>query len=241
LSFLEVEGLTKAFTGLMAVNSVDMVLQKNEILGLIGPNGAGKTTFFNLLTGFLRPDQGRIRFKGEDLIGLKPFEICRRGMTRTFQIVQPFAKLSVLENVMVGSFNRVDSRVEAEEKAREIISFLKLDHARDKMAGTLTRADRKRLELARALATEPEILLLDEVMAGLNERETEEIIELVKIISDRGYTLLIIEHVMKAIMELSDRIMVVNYGQKIAEGTPKEISVNPEVIKAYLGEEYAVV
>ena len=240
MRLLEIKSLTKTFTGLVAVNELNLYIDKQDILGVIGPNGAGKTTLFNLITGFYSPDRGEIRFKERDLVGLKPFEICSLGVARTFQIVRPFANLSVLENVMIGSFNRASGRMEAEEKAKEILAFLNFFKKRDQKAGNLTRADRKRLELARALATEPEVILLDEVMAGLNDRETGELMELVKIISEKGYTLLVIEHVMKAVMNLSNRIIVLNYGVKIAEGTPKEISSDQEVIKAYLGEEYAV-
>ena len=240
MHLLEIKSLTKTFTGLVAVNELNLYIDKQDILGVIGPNGAGKTTLFNLITGFYSPDRGEIRFKERNLVGLKPFEICSLGVARTFQIVRPFANLSVLENVMIGSFNRASGRMEAEEKAKEILTFLNFFKKRDQKAGSLTRADRKRLELARALATEPEVILLDEVMAGLNDRETGELMELVKIISERGYTLLIIEHVMKAVMNLSNRIIVLNYGVKIAEGTPKEISSDQGVIKAYLGEEYAV-
>jgi len=208
-------------------------------LGLIGPNGAGKTTIFNLISGFLRPDAGETRFKGERVTQIDvPHKLCLMGMGRTFQLVKPFQNMTVLENVMVGSFCRAKPVHKAQTNALQIIRFVGLTKQAHMAAGNLTIADRKRLELGRALATEPELLLLDEVIAGLNPKETQDIIEIVKSISARGVTILMIEHVMKAVMALSDRIIVVTYGERIAEGTPKEISTAKEVIDAYLGEEY---
>jgi len=235
----EVKGLTKHFGGLAAVKNVDFQIRQGEILGLIGPNGAGKTTIFNLVSGFLSPDSGEVKFKGERITALKPpHKICIRRMGRTFQLVKPFNNMTVLENVMVGAFSRIRERRKVEQRAREMLNLVDLSKYRDFLAVNLTIADRKKLELCRALATEPELLLLDEVVAGLNPKETEEIIELIRKVSRQGITLFVIEHVMKAIMSLSDRIIVLNYGEKIAEGAPMEISKNRKVIDAYLGEEY---
>ena len=234
----EVKGLTKHFGGLAAVKNVDFQIRQGKILGLIGPNGAGKTTIFNLVSGFLSPDSGEVTFKGERITALKPpHKICIRRIGRTFQLVKSFNNMTVLENVMVGAFSRTRERRKVEQRAREMIDFVGLSKCRDILAANLTIADRKRLELCRALATEPELLLLDEVVAGLNPKETEEIIKLIRKISQQGVTLFVIEHVMKAIMSLSDRIIVLNYGEKIAEGAPMEISKNRKVIDVYLGGE----
>jgi branched-chain amino acid transport system permease protein len=238
-SLFEVRSLTKAFGGLMAVRDVSFRIEEGAVLGLIGPNGAGKTTIFNLITGFLSPDSGQVEFKGESITGLKPpHNVCVKRIGRTFQLVKPFNDISVLENVMVGAFARTKNANEAREEAMRVINFIGLSRYKDSLASSLTTADRKRLELGRALATKPELLLLDEVMAGLNPRETEEIIEIIRSISDRGITLFMIEHVMKAIMTLSHRIIVLHHGEKIAEGTPVAISKDKRVIDAYLGEEY---
>jgi branched-chain amino acid transport system permease protein len=235
----EAESLNKHFGGLAAVKDVSFRIEKGEILGLIGPNGAGKTTIFNLITGFLSPDSGKVEFKGERITGLKPpHKVCLRHIGRTFQLVKPFKGMSVLENVMVGAFSRMKKAKEAREEAIKILDFIGLSDHRDSLASSLTVADRKRLELGRALATRPELLLLDEVVAGLNPRETEEIIRIIRAISNRGITLFVIEHVMKAIMTLSHRIIVLHHGEKIAEGTPAEISKDKRVIDAYLGGEY---
>ncbi len=235
----QARSLSKRFGGLAAVRDVGFQIKKGEILGLIGPNGAGKTTIFNLITGFLTPDSGRIEFKGEEITGLgPPHKVCMKHIGRTFQLVKPFNNMTVLENVMVGVFSRVRGATDAREEATKVLSFIGLLRHRDFLASSLTHADRKRLELGKALATRPELLLLDEVVAGLNPREIEEIIGIIRAISGRGITLLIIEHVMKAIMTLSDRVIVVHHGEKIAEGTPEEISRNKRVIDAYLGEEY---
>jgi len=237
----EVKGLTKRFGGLIAVNNIDFKIKQGDILGLIGPNGAGKTTIFNLVSGFLVPDSGKVLFKGKDITNIKsPHKICTAKIGRTFQVVKPFQKMTVLENVMVGTFAVIMDRERAEKKARQLINFVGLNKCVDYLAENLTIAHRKKLELCRALATEPELLLLDEVMAGLNPKETEEIINLVRKISEQGVTLLVIEHIMQVIMTLSHQIVVLNYGKKIAEGIPKEISKNRKVIDAYLGEEYVV-
>jgi branched-chain amino acid transport system permease protein len=237
--FFEVQTLNKRFGGLVAVKDISFSIQKGEILGLIGPNGAGKTTIFNLITGFLPPDSGKIEFKGERITGLKPpHQVCLKSIGRTFQLVKPFKDMTVVENVMVGAFARIKKAEEARHEAMEILDFIGLSGHRDSLASSLTIADRKRLELGRALATRPELLLLDEVVAGLNPRETVEIIGIIKAISNRGITLLMIEHVMKAVMTLSHRIIVVHHGEKIAEGVPAEISKEKRVIDAYLGDEY---
>ena len=234
-----VESLNKHFGGLAAVKDVSFDIKKGEILGLIGPNGAGKTTIFNLITGFLAPDSGRVEFKGEQISGLRPpHKVCIKCIGRTFQLVKPFSNMTVLENVMVGAFSRVRSAGEARKEATRVLDFIGLLKYRDSLASSLTIADRKRLELGKALATKPELLLLDEVVAGLNPREAEEIIKIIKAVSGQGITLFIIEHVMKAIMTLSHRIIVLHHGEKIAEGTPEAISRDRRVIDAYLGEEY---
>jgi branched-chain amino acid transport system permease protein len=237
---IEIEGVTKAFGGLKALDDVSITIHRGEIVGLIGPNGAGKTTLFNVISGFHRSDGGRITFKNEDITNLAPpHRICMRGLARTFQLVKPFAHITVFDNVVVGSWLKSKSLRSVRQKTGEILHFVGLEKYRDYQASSLTIADRKRLELARALATDPELLLLDEVMAGLNPTETEEIISLVRrISSEMNITLFIIEHVMRAVMELSKRIIVLDYGQKIAEGRPEEIAKDESVIKAYLGEEY---
>ncbi len=235
----EAQSLNKHFGGLAAVKDVSFQIKKGEILGLIGPNGAGKTTVFNLITGFLSPDSGKIEFKGEAMTAVKPpHKVCIKHIGRTFQLVRPFNNMTVLENVMVGAFSRVKRTKEAREEATKVLDFIGLLEHSHSLASSLTIADRKKLELGRALATRPELLLLDEVVAGLNPRETEAIIGIIKAISNQGITLFIIEHVMKAIMTLSHRIIVLHHGEKIGEGTPAEISRDRRVIDAYLGEEY---
>jgi branched-chain amino acid transport system ATP-binding protein len=239
MSLLTVEGVSKSFGGLKAVSGATFALAEGEVLGLIGPNGAGKTTLFHLISGFLRPDEGRVRYAGEDLAGLRPHDICQRGMVRTFQVTRPFPRLSVTENVLVGAMERVAHRREALAIADEVLALTGLAEKGGQMGHSLTLADRKRLELARALATRPRVLLLDEVMAGLNATETGRLIELIRTVHARGITILLIEHVMKAVMALSQRILVLNYGELIAEGSPETIVKNPKVIEAYLGEGYS--
>ena len=237
LKLMEVE---KNFGGLKALENVSFEVQEGKILGLIGPNGAGKTTVFNLITGFLRPDKGDIIFGGRSILGLKPHDVCKLGLTRSFQIVKPFSGLTVLENVMVGAFHLTKNPNIARKEALTILEFLQLSHLREMKAGSLTLSDRKRIEIARALATKPKLLLLDEPMGGMNSTEVETMLREIEKVREGGITLIIIEHVMKAVMSISDRIAVLNYGQKIVEGTPKEVSGNRDVIKAYLGEEYNV-
>ena len=233
---LSLANVTESFRGVMAVCSVSLDVRENEIVGLIGPNGAGKTTLFNLISGFLSPDAGTILFAERSLAGLKPNRICRLGLTRTFQIVKPFGHLSVLENVAVGAFNRAASAAEAEEKSWSVLKFIGLDHKALSPAFSLTTPDRKRLELGRAIASSPKLLLLDEVMAGLNPREKEIMSDLIRNIRASGVGVLIIEHAMRVIMGFSDRICVLNFGQCIATGDTASVFSDPKVIAAYIGE-----
>ena len=240
MKILDINNLTKDFGGLRAVDSLTLTIDEGQILGLIGPNGAGKSTAFNCIAGVYSPTAGEIFFKGEKINNEKPWNLCKRGLARTFQIVKPFSSKSVLYNVMVGSFATTDKRTEAENKALEILKYLHLHDKKNMRAGNLTIADRKRLEIARALATEPRLLLLDEVMAGLRPTEVDEMVEIIKNLRDSGITVFVIEHIMRAIMALSDWIVVIHFGQKIAEGIPETVASDENVIKAYLGEEYDV-
>lgn len=236
---LEVVNVSKSFTGLKALSEVSLRVEPGQIVGLIGPNGAGKTTLFNAISGFLKPDEGSVEFGGKSLLGLKPDQICKLGVARTFQIVKPFGELTVLQNVAVGAFNRTSHPNEAEAEAWKVLDFVGLDQKALQPASSLTTSDRKRLEMARALATKPELLLLDEVMAGLNPTEKDEVKNLVEKIRDTGTAILVIEHAIKVIMGLSDRIVVIQFGCRIAEGDPESISSNSKVIEAYMGKDYA--
>jgi branched-chain amino acid transport system ATP-binding protein len=232
---LEVRDLGKRFGGIRAVDGASLDVAEGEIVALIGPNGAGKTTLFAAITGFVPPDTGHVRFRNENITGLPPHVICARGMVRTFQIVQPFGALTVRENIAVGAHLHLPRRRDALAKAEQVAAQVGLDKRLDQPASTLTVAGRKRLELARALATDPKLLLLDEVMAGLNPTEITEIVPVVRAIRDSGVTVMLIEHVMQAVVSLSDRAYVLNNGRIIASGTTAEVASDPNVIEAYLG------
>ncbi len=232
---LEVAGLTKRFGGLVAVADASLTVRQGQIVALIGPNGAGKTTLFAMIAGFTAPDAGSVRFAGADITGLPPHVICRRGVVRTFQIVQPFGALSVRENIAVGAHLHLGGRAAALARAAEVARLVHMDARLDAPAASLTVAGRKRLELARALATSPKLLLLDEVMAGLNPTEVDEIVGVIRSIRDTGVTVLLIEHVMRAVMSLAEHAYVLNQGRIIANGTPAEIAAMPAVVEAYLG------
>lgn len=239
MTLLDVKHVTKRFGGLVAVDDVSLNIEQGEVLGLIGPNGAGKTTLFNSISGTYIPDEGEILFEGQVITDLPAHEVCQMGLVRTFQIVKPFAALNVVDNVMVGAFLRNSNARIAREKATAIVDFVELGKFANYPAKNLTTAGRKRLELARALATEPKLLLLDEVMAGLTPTESRNIVQLIqRIRNEFGLTLLVIEHVMQAVMNLSDRIAVLHHGQLIAVGTPQAIAADEAVIEAYLGKEF---
>ena len=237
---LRTKDLTKHFGGLVAVRDVSLDLLDGEIQGLIGPNGAGKTTLFNMISGTYLPTGGRIEFAGQDITDLTAFRVCRLGIARTFQIAKPFAKLSVLDNVKVGAYLRTAGAQAAESRAREVVEFVGLGKYADQPAQELTTAGRKRLELAKALATVPRLLLLDEVMAGLTPTESAAIVQLIRRIREQGITILVIEHVMTAIMSLSDRVAVLHHGELVTVDTPVAVASDRRVIDAYLGEAYAI-
>jgi branched-chain amino acid transport system ATP-binding protein len=237
VSLLEARGLSRRFGGVQAVAGLDLDVAEGEVVGLIGPNGAGKTTAFNLLSGFLAPDAGDIRFRGRSILGWKPHAICALGLARTFQIVRPFPRLTVLDNVLVGALARHPRAGEAGARARAVVERLGLGAKATAPAAGLTLAERKRVELARALATEPALLLLDEVMAGLNPAEIATLVRLIGEIHADGVAILLIEHNMRAVMALSHRVVVLNFGERVAEGPPAAIVNHPRVIEAYLGED----
>ncbi|WP_319777204.1 ABC transporter ATP-binding protein [Maridesulfovibrio sp.] len=238
MSMLRFEEVTMQFGGLTAVNALDLEVGKGQILGLIGPNGAGKSTVFNCAAGVYKPTMGKIYFDGEDITGARPWDLCRKGLARTFQIVKPFATKSVLYNTTVAAFATTNSHEEAESIALDVLKEMHLDHRKDDLPGALTIADRKRLEIAKAMATRPKLLLLDEVMAGLRPTEVDEIIDVFKGIRESGVTIFVIEHIMRAIMALSDELVVIHFGTKISEGKPDDVAQDEDVIKAYLGGDY---
>jgi branched-chain amino acid transport system ATP-binding protein len=238
MAILDVAGVSRSFGGLRAVSDVTFSVPQGSIFAVIGPNGAGKTTLFNLIAGMLPPDSGSISFAGERIDGLTPDKICRRGIGRTFQIVRPFPALTVEDNVIVGALLRRPDVPSATRHAHEVLARLDLYDKRDRIASSLTLPDRKRLEVARALATDPKLLLLDEVMAGLRPTETDRMVEiLIRLNKESGLAILLIEHVMRAVMSLAQRILVLHHGRPIAEGLPAEVTRNPEVVKSYLGAE----
>ena len=239
MAILEIKNVSKFFGGLAANSDVSFSVEEGTIMGLIGPNGAGKTTLFNCITGYYPPSKGEIFFMGQSLNGLEPDKVCMLGMVRTWQKVRPLAKLSVVDNVMVGALAHTSSLKKAREMAMEQLKVVHLEHRADFLAGGLPIGERKKLEVARALATQPKLLLLDEVMGGLNPAESEEIIQLILDIKSHGLTQMVIEHDMKAIMRISDRIVVLTSGEKLTEGSPQEVVSNPDVISAYLGESHA--
>jgi len=236
MNHLEVNGLVKRFGGLLATDHVDLALARGEIHAVIGPNGAGKTTLFNLVAGALSPDQGTIRFLGADIAGERPDRVCAAGIGRTFQIVKPFADMTVLENAMVGGFRGTSDRRLARSRAERALRSLDMWLQRERPASALTLPDRKRLEVARALATEPTLLLLDEVMAGLRPTETDQMVAAFRRLNaEQGVTILLIEHVMRAVMALAQRVYVLHHGEIIASGTPQQVTTDPRVLESYLG------
>ena len=235
MALLEIRHLFKFFGGLAANSDIVCSVESGMIMGLIGPNGSGKTTLFNCITGYYPPSKGEIVFKGQRINGFKPDRVCKLGMARTWQKVRPLAKLTVLENVMVGALARTGSLKVARQAALHQLELMRMEKKVNSLAGSLSIGERKKLEVARVLATRPELLLLDEVMGGLNPVESEEIIQLILDIKKRGLTQMVIEHDMKAIMRISDRVIVLNSGEKLAEGTPQQVVSNPDVVTAYLG------
>ncbi len=233
------QNVTKDFGGLVAVKDLSFEVNRGELLGIIGPNGAGKTTVFNLITGLVPPTSGVIKFKGEDVVGLKPHDICMRGISRTFQLVRTFLNLSVYDNIILGAlFGRGDRGRNFEDRVLEVLDLTELSTRKDVITKNMTTQERKRVEIGRALATNPELLLLDEPMAGLNRTEVKQLSELIRRISEKGVTLIVVEHVMKAIMNLANRVVVLHHGEKLAEGSPREMTRTKSVIEVYLGDTY---
>lgn len=238
-ALLEVRGLTRRFGGLFANQDISFDVPAGSIVGLIGPNGAGKTTVFNLITGFLAPEQGEIRFEGRDITGKRPDQLSRRGIARTFQILRPFPRMTVEENVMVGPIVRGESMKAARERAHRCLDLVGIRNKADDLARGLSTGQRKRLEMARAMATEPRLLLLDEITGGVDQPSIPGLIKLVARLRDEGVTLLVIEHNMRVIMELAEKVVFLHLGRKVAEGTPQEIARHPEVVELYLGSAHA--
>ncbi len=235
---LQVQKVSKSFGGLRAINQVSFQLQEGEILGLIGSNGAGKTTLFNLITGFLKPDEGHIYFRNQDITGLKPHKICHLGIGRTFQVVKPLSGLTVLENIAIGALLRHSDYKEARVEAVSIARELGLASKVDEIAADIPLADKKRLGFAQALATGARLVLLDEVVAGLNPAEIDNLLDIIRRVAAKGLTIIVVEHVMKAVMNIANRILVLDHGGLIAQGSPEQVAVDEEVIKVYLGEKY---
>jgi len=238
MALLQVNDLTKRFGGLVACDRVSVEIQEGEIIGLIGPNGAGKTTLFNCIAGFYPPNGGRVTFAGQDITSLPPDRVCQLGIARTFQVVKIFKDMTVLENLMVGGFVRSLNTRKVHQEAMETLNFTGLTEKKDMLGGSLTIADKKRLEIARSLMTKPRLLMLDEAMAGLTQKETQDALELIHKLHQQKITLFLVEHVMEVIMPISHRVVVLEYGKKIAEDVPEKVSNNEEVIKAYLGDKY---